>query len=111
MNEAEFNTVVDDTLNKIERELDRLDVDLDYETSDGLLNLEFENGTKIILSRQTPLSQLWLATPTGAYHFDYDVSQQVWLDEKDKVTLFRVLSQHCTEHSGGEINLVERQSS
>lgn len=108
MNESELNTVVDNTLNQIERALNRLDVDFDYEISDGLLNMEFDKGVKIILSRQTPLSQLWLATPTGAYHFDYDASKQAWLNEKNKEILFRVLSQHCSEQSGEVINLEER---
>jgi len=105
MNESEYSTLVDDTLTQIEKALDRLEVDFDYETSDGMITLEFENGIKIILSRQTPLSQLWLATPIGAYHFDYDATQQAWLDEKDKTSLLQVLSQHCSEHSGEKINL------
>ncbi|MBN4054557.1 iron donor protein CyaY [Nitrospira defluvii] len=105
MNESEYYSLVDHTLNQIENALDELGVDFDYEISDGMLSFEFENGVKIILSRQTPLSQLWLATPSGAYHFDYDASKQAWLDEKNKEPLVGILSQHCSGQSGEEIHL------
>ncbi len=107
MNESEFNKTVDSTISKIEASLDRLEVDFDYEISDGMLTIEFENGIKLILSRQTPLTQLWLATPTGAYHFNYETSTQKWFDEKNKEELFFVLSTHCSEQSGDEIALQE----
>ena len=107
MTESEYYTLVDTTLNHIENALARFEVDFDYEITDGMLNFEFENGVKIILSRQTPLSQLWLATPSGAYHFDFDASKQSWLDEKNKETLFQVLSRHCSQQTGVEIVLKE----
>ena len=105
MNEAEFNKIADETFDRIEASLDHLEVDFDYESTGGMLTFGFENGVKIILSRQTPLSQLWLATPNGAYHFDYLVSKQTWVDEKGKEDLLAVLSRHCSDQSGEDIQL------
>lgn len=108
MTESEFYKLADGTLEQIQNALDAQEVDFDYEIGAGMFNLEFENGVKIILSRQTPLAQLWLATPTGAYHFDYDPSKKAWLEEKSKESLFSVLSRHCSEQSGKAVQLEER---
>lgn len=52
MTESEFNQQVDDTLIAIEEALDELDLDIDYETSGGILTITLENGTKVIINRQ-----------------------------------------------------------
>ena len=52
MTETEFNQEVDATLMKIEAALDAQDADFDYETGAGILTLEFEDGSKIIVNRQ-----------------------------------------------------------
>ncbi len=105
MNESDYYKLVDHTLEQLQDALDKIEVDFDYEISAGMFIFEFENGVKIILSRQTPLSQLWLATPSGAYHFNYDASKQEWLEEKTTETLFLVLSQHCSKQTGADIQL------
>ncbi len=105
MTESEFNHLVDQTLEQIEDALDRSNVDFDYQNADGLFTFEYENGVKLILSRQTPVTQLWLATPKGALHFEYDAGRKKWLDDKTKAELFEVLSAHSSEQSGENIQL------
>lgn len=71
MNESEFNRQIDATLRAIEDAVDACGADIDYDQQAGVLTLYFENGAKLIFSRQPPLSQLWLAAPTGGFHFDW----------------------------------------
>ena len=106
MTESEFNDKVDETLIKIEDALDNSDADLDYETAGGILTITVEsNNSKVIINRQLPLSQLWVAAKSGGYHFDYDEVTQTWLNDNDKQELFEALSKYCTEQNGEAITL------
>ena len=71
MNESEFNRLVDRTMAAIEDAIDDSGADIDFDQQGGVLTLSFENGSKLIFSRQPPLKQLWLAAPAGGFHFDW----------------------------------------
>ncbi|VAW94767.1 Frataxin homolog CyaY, facilitates Fe-S cluster assembly, interacts with IscS [hydrothermal vent metagenome] len=106
MTESEFNDQVDNTLIQIEDSLDNCDADLDYETAAGILTITIEsNDSKIIINRQLPLSQLWVAAKSGGYHFEFDEPSQTWLNDNDKQELFVALSKYCTEQSDENITL------
>ena len=105
MTESEFNNLVDDVLQRIEEDLDEIGVDFDYVTAGGVLTLSFENGSKLIINRQTPVTQIWVATPDGGHHFDFDESSHRWLNDKNGEELFAALSRYCSELSGEEMRL------
>lgn len=71
MNESQFNAQVDATLRAIEDAIDASGADLDYDQQGGVLTLQFPSGAKLIFSRQPALRQLWLAAPSGGFHFDW----------------------------------------
>lgn len=73
MNDSEFHQLADQLMLCIEETLDGFsgDSDIDYETNGGVMTLTFENDSKIVINRQEPLHQVWLATKAGGYHFDY----------------------------------------
>ena len=48
MNESEFQTVADETIEVIQDAIDECGADIDYDEIGGVLTLEFENGSKII---------------------------------------------------------------
>lgn len=72
MNDSEFHRLADTLWMTIEERLDDWDgdSDIDCEINGGVLTISFENGSKIIINRQEPLHQVWLATKQGGYHFD-----------------------------------------
>ena len=78
MTESHFNELVDRDFNTLELSLDEIDSDLDYETSAGVLTVEFENGTTMVFSRQPPTRQLWLAARAGGFHFAFDEEVGDW---------------------------------
>ena len=55
MDESEFNQRVDDILEQIEDAIEATGADIDYETAGGILTLSFEDDSKIIINRQTPV--------------------------------------------------------
>nr|WP_275073030.1 iron donor protein CyaY [Pseudomonas aeruginosa] len=79
MNEARFHDLVDALQQQVEDAFDDSDLDLDLENAGGVLTVRFENGSQLILSRQAPLRQLWVAAKSGGFHFDYDEASGSWL--------------------------------
>ena len=83
MTESEFNELIDQTFAALEAALEKVDADLDYETSGGVLTVEFGNNTKLVFSRQPPTRQLWLAARSGGFHFAYDDAAGDWRGTRD----------------------------
>lgn len=101
MNESEFIDLADNTIEAIQAAIDECGADIDYDEVGGVLTLEFDNGSKIIFSKQTPLKQLWMAAKAGGFHFDYDEVNQQWLcDSGNKENLSAMLNRLASEQAG-----------
>lgn len=100
MNDSEFHQLADQLMLNIEETLDDFagDADIDYETNGGVMTLSFENGTKIVINRQEPLHQVWLATKTGGYHFNY--RDGVWLCDRSDRAFYPLLSEAASAQTG-----------
>jgi CyaY protein len=103
LSETEFNALVDETLLKIETALERLDVDLDFECAAGILEVSFDDHSKIIVNRQTPNREIWVAARSGGYHFRLENGQ--WRGTRDGRELFAVLSECISEQAGEAVDL------
>ncbi|PVZ86385.1 iron donor protein CyaY [Serratia sp. S1B] len=106
MNDSEFHQLADQLMLKIEETLDNFtgDADIDYETHGGVMTLTFENDSKIVINRQEPLHQMWLATKTAGYHFNYQ--QGVWLCDRSGQAFFPLLSEAASAQAGEAVNFV-----
>ena len=106
MNESEFHTIAEQTIEDIQDAIDDSGADIDYEEAGGVLTLEFENESKIIFSKQPPALQLWMAARSGGFHFDYNSEMQQWIcDSGDNEELYAMLSRLSTEQGGDEVEL------
>ncbi|MBL8510920.1 MAG: iron donor protein CyaY [Betaproteobacteria bacterium] len=104
MEESDFHRLVDGVLSDLEHRLDAVDADIDTELSGGILTLTFERGTKIIINRQTPNREIWVAAKSGGYHFKFNGEQ--WLDTRSQQPLWSLLSAVIGEQAGIEIQLL-----
>jgi len=105
MTESEFNQRVDEVLRQIEDLLEDCGADIDYESAGGILTLEFDNGSRIIINRQTPLKQIWVAARQGGFHFDYHADRNQWLLQGGDSELFDALSGYCSQQAGETVRL------
>ena len=105
MNESDFDRLAEETMAAIEDAIESCDVDIDYDTAGGILTLEFTNGSQIIINKQTPLSQIWVAARSGGFHFDYDGAGERWLLQGKDEELFSCLSRYCSEQAGEQVDL------
>ncbi len=104
MNESEFNQSVDDTLLAIEEVLDEVEADIDYENSGGVLSVTCPDGSKVIFTRQAPVRQLWVATRSGGYHFDYAPDLDTWVLDSDATPLAAFLATTFATQAGESIS-------
>jgi len=104
MNETEFNARAEGVLAAVVRTLEASGVDCDCEfKGDGVLELEFEGGSKIIVNRHGPAREIWVAARSGGYHFRFDGER--WVNTRDGDELFAALSRCVSEQSGSPVVL------
>ncbi|MGY4491752.1 iron donor protein CyaY [Pseudomonas putida] len=105
LTEARFHDLVDATQQALE-ELFEDHAD-DVEISSGLMTIKFDNGSQLIISRQEPLRQLWLAARSGGYHFDYDEESGKWVCEKSEELLGEILATATWAQAGVKLDFEE----
>ncbi|MBD1576429.1 MULTISPECIES: iron donor protein CyaY [Vibrio] len=104
MNDTEFHQLVDIQMTAIEEAIDESGADIDYEVSGNVMTLEFENRSQIIINRQEPMHEIWLASKSGGYHFKYVENE--WICSKTGVELFALVKTECAKHADEEIEWV-----
>ena len=104
MDEAGFNALADAELERLEGLLDACVADFDYEVKPGgVLELEFDNGSKIIVNRHSAAQEMWVAARSGGFHYRWDGSR--WLDTRDQSELMDALSVLISGQAGEVISL------
>lgn len=100
LSEAEFNQAAARTLARIEAALEA--ADLDFETpADGILEVEFDDGSKLIINRHGVAREIWVAARSGGFHFKpHDGG---WVDTKDATPLFDKLVALVAQQGGGAL--------
>lgn len=104
MTEAEFLSLYKQTLASIEETVETAiqdhDANLDYESANDMLTLMFSNASVAIISRQSAISQLWLAARSGGFHFDYDHEKSSWICTANGRDLRDMLQEICEVQGG-----------
>jgi len=99
---AEYESRTRAVLAAIEASADRFlqedVVDIDAGRTGGLLELDFPNGSKIVVNTQPPLQELWLAAQSGGFHFRSIGGR--WIDSRDDREFFAVLSACASAQAG-----------
>ena len=104
MNETEFHKLVDIQMQNIEEAIDESEADIDYEVTGNVMTLEFENRSQIIINRQEPMREIWLASKSGGFHFK--LVDDKWTCSKTGMELFEMVKEECVKHAGEAIDWV-----
>lgn len=97
MNESDFHRAVDAALARIETAVesqDALDVDLEA----GILTITCPDGSRIIVNRQTPNREIWVAARSGGFHFAH--REGGWRDTRSGDELFASLARIVQSQAG-----------
>jgi len=104
MNESDFEALAATALARVERALEASGVDADFELKEGgVLEIEFADGSKIIVNRHGTAREIWVAARSGGFHFRWDGS--AWRDTRDRSELLVALSRLVSMHSGRPVIL------
>lgn len=104
MDDKEFNRLADATLTRIEAALEASGADLDFELQHGgVLEIEFADGSKIIVNRHGVAKEIWVAAKSGGFHFRRE--NDAWIDTRDGAELFAKLSALASLQAGESVAL------
>jgi CyaY protein len=104
MNESEFNKLADATLAAIEQAIERSGADIDFELqAGGVLELEFDNGSKMVINRHGVAQEIWVAARSGGFHFRADNGR--WVGTRNGAELMQTLETLLSQQAGEPISL------
>jgi len=100
----DFDTLAEAALEQIERALEASGVEADVEPKgDGVLEIVFEDGSRIVINRHRAAREIWVAARSGGFHYRWDGS--VWKDTRDGSELFAALSKLVSAQGGKPVRL------
>lgn len=91
MTESEFNQLADAALARIETAVDDCDGDVECNRSGNVLEVEFDNGQKIIINRHDVNQEIWVAAKSGGFHYAWQDGR--WHSRRDNGELFSKLNE------------------
>ena len=104
MEESAFNALAEAELARIESALEACGVDIDIEPKPGgILELEFDNGTKMIINRHTAAREIWVAAKSGGFHFRPQDGR--WINTRDGADLWAMLAALASAQAGEPVEL------
>lgn len=104
IDERTFNELADAELARIEGVLEEATGAFDLEVkADGVLEIEFDDGGKIVINRHTAAREIWVASRSGGFHFRYEDGR--WLGTRDHIELLAALIRMVSQQSGNGVLL------
>jgi CyaY protein len=102
--ETEFETLAGEALAALERAFEFAAPDVDVQTKGaGVLEIEFDDGSKMVINRHGAAREIWVAARTGGFHFRHDGS--AWRDTRDGTELFAAVSRLASRQAGTPVVL------
>ena len=104
MAQPDFDLLAEAALEQIQQALETCGIDVDVEAkADGVIELEFNDGSKMIINRHRAAGEIWVAARAGGFHFRWDGS--AWRDTRDGAELFAALSKLVSAQGGAPVVL------
>ena len=104
MDDSEFEVLAGRALKQIEVAFEASEVDADVsEVSSGILEIEFPDGSQMVINRHVANREIWVAARSSGYHFRWDGS--VWSDTRAQGDLMTILSQLASRIVGRDVLL------
>ena len=100
MTESEFHRAVDAVLARIEAAAEREET-LDVDLESGILTITCPDESRVIVNRQTPNREIWVAARSGGFHFAH--RDGAWRDTRSGEELFASLGRIIGSQAGEEV--------
>ena len=104
MTESEFETLAGAALAALESAFEAGAPDADVQTKGaGVLEIEFDDGSKMVINRHGAAREIWVAARAGGFHFRHDGA--AWRDTRDGTELFAAVSRLASQQAGSPVVL------
>lgn len=103
MQDHEYHELAEQTIAAIEEAIEATGIDIDCESAGDILELTFLNDTKMVINKQPPLQQLWVATKFNGHHFEYRDGQ--WIDNRTGAELWALLTEAASKQAEQPLQL------
>lgn len=111
LSESAFLELAETTLGQlevaIERAADHADIDLELSRNGNVLELEFDNGSKIIINSQAAMQEIWVAARAGGFHFrpQQTGDHVCWVDTRGGSELYAALTAYISQQAEAVVQL------
>lgn len=107
MTDTEYHALADALLARLEAQTDawlQADViDIDAQRTGGLLEMSLPDRSKLVVNKQPPLHEIWLASRAGGYHFAW--KDGAWRDTKSDAVFEAVFIEQASLQTGKALRL------
>ncbi|KTF13799.1 iron donor protein CyaY [Pseudoalteromonas sp. H105] len=98
MTDHEYHQLAEALMFTIEEQVDDCEADLDYESAQGILEIIFADRSKIVINKQAPLHQVWVATKFNGHHFELQGDK--WIDNRSGAEFWQFMNEATTRQAG-----------
>lgn len=102
MDETEFNALAEAELGLIEAAFEAADLDIDQQPG-GVLQVEFDDGSQMIINRHSAAREIWVAARQGGFHFH--LKEAGWIAARDGSELWQRLETLASAQAGRAVRL------
>ncbi|MEM0910023.1 MAG: iron donor protein CyaY [Pseudomonadota bacterium] len=103
MTETEYDQLIEEFFISLEDALDDQEIELDYDSNGDIFTIIHPDNSKIVLNKQPPLLQLWVATRFNGHHFNYENGK--WIDERTGAELLSFMDEAVSKQAETQIKL------
>jgi iron-sulfur cluster assembly protein CyaY len=104
MTESEFESLADAALAALESAFAASLPDADVQSKGaGVIQIEFDDGSIMVINRHGAAREIWVAAQSGGFHFRHD--GRLWRDTRDGSELFAAVSKLASQQSGTRVEL------
>ena len=109
MDEHEFQRKCEEAFESLQKRLQDLGDEHDFEVEggSGKLDIEFEDDdeTRFVISPNSPVRQIWISALTTSFKLAWSEQQQAFVLEKTGETLNQVMSRILTQQLGAAVSV------
>lgn len=104
MQMSEFERSVAEELDKLARAIDSSGLECDVEQKgDGILEITLDDGSRVIVNRNSSAGEIWVAAKSGGYHFRPSGGQ--WINSRNGQELYAAVSACLSEQASVHVTL------
>lgn len=102
MTESEYAQLTEAFFQRLDQALEAADIDYEL-AAGGILEMEFDDGSKIVINRQPAMHEIWVAAKSGGFHFRWQNGE--WRDTRSGDELFAALERMVSQQAGEPVSL------